>query len=88
MNSRNITIIFFYIVLDFISEIINENDLKWHKLIIQDLERTIELKFREFKKQFIELDKIRIPNELFVKISKDIYALIALSLYIYTPSQY
>ena len=47
--------------------------MRWHKLIIQDLERAIELKFREFKKQFVELEKIRVPADIFTKIAKDIF---------------
>ena len=36
--------------LDFISSIINDNEVEWSKLIVQDLARLLELKFREFKK--------------------------------------
>lgn len=38
---------------EFISAIINCNDNKWHKLIIQDLARLLELKFRDFRKEFV-----------------------------------
>lgn len=37
---------------EFITSIINCNDNKWHTLIIQDLARLLELKFRDFKKEF------------------------------------
>jgi hypothetical protein len=58
---------------DFISEIINENNFKSHKLVIDDIERSIELNFREFKKQFNELEKIRIPADIFHRIAKDVF---------------
>lgn len=58
---------------DFISEIINENNFKSHKLVIDDIERSIELNFREFKKQFNELEKTRIPADIFHRIAKDVF---------------
>ena len=41
---------------DFISSIINDNQVEWHKLIVQDLARLLELKFREFKKSVAQLN--------------------------------
>ncbi len=46
----------FHFKLDFISSIINDNDVEWHKLIVQDLARLLELKFREFKKSVAQLN--------------------------------
>lgn len=42
---------------EFISSIINCNDKKWHKLIIQDLARLLELKFRDFRKEFTNFNQ-------------------------------
>ena len=36
--------------LDFVSSIVSSEDKQWHILIIQDIARLLELKFREFKK--------------------------------------
>jgi hypothetical protein len=58
---------------DFISSIINQDDIKWHKLIIQDLERNIELKFREFKKNTNTEKTICPPQTLFHKMSRDVF---------------
>lgn len=54
---------------DFISTIINENDIEWHKLVQQDLEKILQLKFREFKKLYLQKQNILIPEELFSKIA-------------------
>jgi hypothetical protein len=62
---------FSFFFIDFISSIINQDDIKWHKLIIQDLERIIELKFRDFKKT-ADIQKI-IPQNLFHKIARDVF---------------
>lgn len=47
---------------EFISSIITCNDEKWHKLIIQDLARLLELKFRDFKKSFAATTKASTNN--------------------------
>lgn len=47
---------------EFISSIINCNDKEWHKLIIQDLSRLLELKFRDFKKQLANVVRAENAN--------------------------
>lgn len=49
---------------EFISSIINCNDEKWHKLIIQDLARLLEHKFRDFKKSFAASTKVSINSSV------------------------
>lgn len=51
-----------HLILEFISSIITCNDEKWHKLIIQDLARLLELKFRDFKKSFAATTKASTNN--------------------------
>jgi hypothetical protein len=60
---------------DFISAIINESDIEWHKLIVQDLERIMELKVREFKRQYQSQCKqsLSVPAGLLAKVSRDIF---------------
>jgi hypothetical protein len=52
----------FFFLKEFISSIINCNDKEWHKLIIQDLSRLLELKFRDFKKQLANAVKAENAN--------------------------
>lgn len=47
---------------EFISSIISCNEKKWHKLIIQDLARLLELNFRDFKKSFAANTKVSTIN--------------------------
>lgn len=78
--------IFFFSFLEFISSIINCNDKEWHKLIIQDLSRLLELKFRDFKKQLATANHtVKLENTLTTNL-KNSSAALSSSIYLNTES--
>lgn len=63
---------------EFISSIINCNDKKWHRLIIQDLARLLEHNFKDFKKVFSKhTDQNQQQRPGLIYINSDTFTFIA-----------
>ncbi|CAF0816809.1 unnamed protein product [Brachionus calyciflorus] len=65
---------------DFVSSILNNENKEYHNLIIQDIARLIELKFREFKKKFSSqknLQQILNTSSIYLNTDSDLFIKIA-----------
>lgn len=65
---------------DFVSTIVNSEDKQSHILIVQDIARLLELKFREFKKNLVPEKNMKhiyldTDSELFTRIAEKVFKL-------------